>query len=114
MIARMWRGWTSTAAADDYRHHYETDVAEHLQHVPGFCGARLLRHNAGDEVMFTSITYFTSVDDIRAFAGEDHERAVVAEAARRALTRWDERVSHHEVAVDLPWPVAPIDRLAPS
>ena len=43
MIARTWRGWASAATADDYQHHYETEVAEHLQQVPGFCGARLLR-----------------------------------------------------------------------
>jgi hypothetical protein len=27
---------------------------------------------------------------------------VVEETARQALSRWDERVSHHEVAVGLP------------
>jgi hypothetical protein len=53
-------------------------------------------------VLFTSITYFASMHDVRAFAGDDPELAVVEEVARRALARWDERVSHHEVAVDLP------------
>jgi heme-degrading monooxygenase HmoA len=101
MIARTWRGWAPAATADDYQHHYETDVAEHLEQVPGFRGARLLRSHDGDEVMFTSITFFTGMDDVRAFAGEDPELAVVAETARRALTRWDERVTHHEVTVDL-------------
>ena len=38
---------------------------------------------------------------VRGFAGDDYEQAVVEEAARQALSRWDERVSHHEVAVDL-------------
>jgi hypothetical protein len=42
------------------------------------------------------------MDDVLGFAGEDPEQAVVEEVARRALTRWDERVSHHDVAVDLP------------
>ncbi|MBV9844787.1 MAG: antibiotic biosynthesis monooxygenase [Kutzneria sp.] len=101
MIARTWRGWTSTATADDYQRHYETEVAEHLRQVPGFRGARLLRRQVGDEVMFTSITFFTSTNDVRAFAGEDPGQAVVEETARRALTRWDERVTHHEVSVDL-------------
>ena len=101
MIARTWRGWASATTADDYQHHYETEVAEHLRQIPGFRGARLLRHPDGDEVMFTSITFFTGMDEIRAFAGEDPERAVVEETARRALTRWDERVTHHEVTVDL-------------
>jgi heme-degrading monooxygenase HmoA len=110
MIARTWRGWAaSSATADDYQHHYETDVAEHLRRVPGFRGARLLRQDAGDEVLFTSITYFTSMQDVRSFAGEDPELAVVEAVARRALTRWDERVNHHQVVVDLPRPPALID-----
>jgi heme-degrading monooxygenase HmoA len=101
MIARVWRGWATTRTADDYLHHYESEVAEHLQQVAGFCGARLLLREEGDELVFTSITFFTSMDDVRAFAGEDPEQAVVEDTARRALTRWDERVTHHEVAVDL-------------
>jgi heme-degrading monooxygenase HmoA len=101
MIARMWRGWASASTADEYQRHYETEVAEHLQQVPGFCGARLLRRPDSDEVMFTSVTFFTSMDDVRAFAGDDPEQAVVEDAARRALARWDVRVTHHEVAVDL-------------
>ncbi|MEU4511192.1 antibiotic biosynthesis monooxygenase [Nonomuraea wenchangensis] len=101
MIARVWRGWASTATADDYQHHYESEVAGHLRQVTGFRGARLLRHDDGREVVFTSITFFGSMEDVRAFAGEDPEQAVVEDAARRALTRWDERVTHHEVAVDL-------------
>ena len=101
MIARTWRGWASPASADDYQHHYETDVAEHLRQVAGFRGARLLRRPDGDEVLFTSITFFASMADVRAFAGDSPEHAVLEEAARRALTRWDELVNHHEVAVDL-------------
>ena len=101
MIARMWQGWASTAKADDYQRHYESEVAEHLRRVTGFRGARLLRRQDGVEVMFTSITFFASIDDVRAFAGENYEEAVVEDTARRALTRWDDRVTHHEIPVDL-------------
>ena len=101
MIARIWRGWAPRATADDYQRHYESEVSEHLQAVDGFRGARLLRRDDGQEVMFTSITWFTGVDAVRGFAGDDYEQAVVEEAARRALSRWDERVYHHEVAFDL-------------
>jgi hypothetical protein len=51
--------------------------------------------------MFTSITFFARMDDIRDFAGDDYEQAVVEEAARQALSRWDERVLHHEVVAEL-------------
>jgi len=37
--------------------------------------------------MFISITYFVSMDAVRAFAGDDYELAVVADAARQALSR---------------------------
>src|SRR5690242_17389238 len=102
MIARIWRGWASPARADDYQRHYETEVSEHLRAVPGFPGAQLLRPGEDGEVAFTSITWFSNLDVVRGFAGDDFERAVVEPAARTALTRWDERVLHHEVAFDLP------------
>jgi heme-degrading monooxygenase HmoA len=101
MIARVWRGWADRSTADDYRRHYETEVREHLRQIPGFRGARLLRRDTGDEVEFTSITYFATIDDVAAFAGDTPDRAVVEEAARRVLTRWDEHVVHHEVVLDV-------------
>ena len=81
--------------------HYETEVSEHLTAVNGFRGAQLLRRDEGGEIAFTSITWFADLDAVRGFAGDDYERAVVEEAARAALSRWDERVSHHEVAVQV-------------
>ncbi|WP_410587791.1 antibiotic biosynthesis monooxygenase family protein [Amycolatopsis sp. lyj-23] len=101
MIARTWRGWAPAATADDYERHYETEVAEHLRDLPGFRGARLLRRTDGEEVEFTSITFFTDLDAVRGFAGDSYEEARVEEAGRRALSRWDDRVHHAEVAVAL-------------
>ena len=99
MIARIWRGWAAPGRADDYQRHYETEVREHLAAVSGFRGAQLLRRDESGEVAFTSITWFADLDAVRGFAGGDYERAVVEEAARAALSRWDDRASHHEVAV---------------
>jgi hypothetical protein len=63
--------------------------------------------------MFTSITYFASLDAVRAFAGDDYEQAVLEEPARQALSRWERRASHHEVAIDVPWPAANARRQRP-
>jgi len=62
MIARIWRGWAPQATADDYQRHYESEVSSHLRGVDGFRGARLLRKDDAQEVMFTSVTLFTSAD----------------------------------------------------
>ncbi len=102
MIARVWRGWATASSADAYQRHYESEVADHLRAVPGFVEARLLRQAAGDEVMFTSVVIFQDLAAVRAFAGDRPEVAVVEDAARGALLRWDEHVAHHEVAVHLP------------
>lgn len=101
MIARLWRGWAPPDRADEYQRHYEDEVSVHLTGVHGFRGARLLRRPEGEEVAFISIAFFTSMQAVRAFAGDHPQRAVVEEAAQRLLSRWDEEVSHHEVAVDL-------------
>jgi heme-degrading monooxygenase HmoA len=101
MIARIWRGWAAPGLAADYQRHYETEVREHLTAVSGFRGAQLLRIDEAGEVAFTSITWFADLDAVRGFAGDDYEQAVIEDAARAALSRWDERVSHHEVTVQV-------------
>jgi heme-degrading monooxygenase HmoA len=101
MIARVWRGWAPPDRADEYQRHYEDEVSVHLTGVHGFRGARLLRREEDGEIAFISIAFFTSMHAVRGFAGDHPERAVVEEAAQRFLSRWDEEVTHHEVAVDL-------------
>ena len=100
MITRMWRGWARADQADRYERHYRSEVVATLRQVPGFRGARLLRRRVGEETEFVSLTLFDDLDAVRGFAGADYETAVVAEDAREALIRFDERVSHYETAVD--------------
>jgi heme-degrading monooxygenase HmoA len=102
----MWRGWATPEDADRYDVHYRSEVRSSLTRVPGFRGARLLRRTVGEETEFVSLTFFDGMDAVRAFAGEDYERAVVADAAREVLTRFDARVAHYEVPVEVPAPVA--------
>jgi heme-degrading monooxygenase HmoA len=102
MIGRMWRGWArSQDDADRYDAHYRHEVMSSLTQVPGFRGARLLRRTVGEETEFVSLTFFEDLDAVRAFAGPDYERAVVADAAREVLARFDAQVAHYEVAVEL-------------
>jgi heme-degrading monooxygenase HmoA len=99
VIARIWRGWARTDQADLYQAHYEDEVLPTLRRVPGFCDARLLRRATGPETEFVSLVLFDDLDAVRAFAGDDHETAVVADEAQRVLVRFDEKVVHYDVAV---------------
>ncbi len=101
MIARMWRGWAPTKDADQYEAHYRHEVVPELQQIAGFRGAQLSRRTSGDEIEFVSVTLFDDLDAIRAFAGDNFDLAVVADQARGVLVRFDERVTHYDVCVDL-------------
>lgn len=100
MIARMWRGWTRGLDAEVYERHYRSDILPILRQVPGFCGARLLRREVGEETEFVSLTFFDDLDAVRAFAGADYEAAVVAGEARRVLVRFDAQVRHYDLAFE--------------
>lgn len=98
MIARIWRGWATPENALTYEAHFRETMLPHLLDVPGFREARLLRREDGAEIELVVVTIFDTMDAIRAFAGADPERAVVAAEARQALSRFEDRVVHYEVA----------------
>jgi heme-degrading monooxygenase HmoA len=100
MIQRVWRGWTAPEKADEYQRFLQDAFLPSVHAIPGYRGARVLRRNTGDEVEFMTITRFDSLAAIRAFAGDDLERAHVADAARALLAHWNERVDHYEIAFD--------------
>jgi heme-degrading monooxygenase HmoA len=99
MIGRVWHGWTTRGNADAYEALLRTKILPGIHLVAGHEGAYLLRRDAGDEVEFITLTFFASMDAVRAFAGQDHEVAVVPAEARRLLSRFDERSVHYEVVV---------------
>jgi heme-degrading monooxygenase HmoA len=100
VVTRLWRGWAPADRADAYEQHYRFEVLPVLRGVAGFAGARLLRRRSGDETEFVSLTFFDTLDAVRAFAGPNYETAVVAEEAREVLVRFDDHVSHYETAVE--------------
>lgn len=98
MITRLWRGWTAPEDADAYERFLLAELFPSMRSIAGFIGADVLRRPDGDEVAFVTLTRFDSLDAIRAFAGEDHELAVLEPAARALLSRHDERALHFETA----------------
>jgi heme-degrading monooxygenase HmoA len=96
MIARIWHGWAEPGNANAYEELLRAHVLPDIHRVAGFRGAYLLRENRDDEVEFVTVTLFESLDDVREFAGEDYEAAVVPPEARRLLSRFDERSRHYE------------------
>ena len=100
MVTRIWHGWTTHANADAYEALLRSEILPGIHRVQDCLGATLLRRDGGDDVEFVTLTRFESLDAVRAFAGEEYERAVVPEEARALLARFDARSAHYETLVD--------------
>ena len=99
MISRVWRGWTSSAQADGYERLLLTTILPGIasRRIPGYRGAYLYRRADGTSVEFVTTMMFETIEAVIAFAGAEYETAVVPEAARRLLDRFDARSAHYEV-----------------
>jgi antibiotic biosynthesis monooxygenase (ABM) superfamily enzyme len=103
MISRVWHGWTTPESADAYESllREEIFIAIRERRIPGYRGIQLFRRPVGAEVEFVTVMWFDSLDAVRAFAGLDHEAAVVPPKARALLSRFDARSQHYEVRAEL-------------
>jgi antibiotic biosynthesis monooxygenase (ABM) superfamily enzyme len=99
VISRLWHGWTTKENANAYEVLLRQEIFEGIaaRNLGGYRGIDLLRRDLASTVEFVTIMWFDTLEAVHAFAGEDHERAVVPPSARRLLLRFDERSAHYEV-----------------
>jgi hypothetical protein len=102
MIVRVWRGWTTRADAAAYESLLRAEIFPGIEArgIGGYRGILLLRRDAGGgETEFMTVMRFESLRDVRAFAGENYEAAVVPPRAKALLSRCDERAAHYTAVV---------------
>lgn len=99
MIARTWHGVTRAAQADAYDAYLKRTGVKDCGATPGNLGVYLLRHIEGDRAHFLFVSLWESYDAIRAFAGDDYQRAVYYPEDHRFLLELEPRVTHYEVLV---------------
>ena len=105
IITRIWRGWTTKENAIPFQQRLTTQAIPDIEtsRPEGCLSIQLLKRAVGDEVEFTTIMQFQSVDAIKAFAGEDYEAAHIDPAVKPLLLRYDQRVSHSETLYSKVW-----------
>lgn len=97
MIARIWRGAVRIADGDAYAKYIgDTGLAEYRS-TPGNLSALMLRRDVGDRTEFVMFTTWESMDAIKAFAGDDPERAVYYPRDDQFLIEKEPTVAHYEV-----------------
>jgi heme-degrading monooxygenase HmoA len=103
MAARIWKGYTSAANADAYEQFLKTEFLPYIEkkNIPGYKKFQLLKKQEGDETAFITIMWFTSLEKIKQFAGENYEQSIVHPKAQALLSRYDKTASHYEMAYEL-------------
>lgn len=97
MIARTWRGTTRAEDRDEYAAYMERTGMETARSLPGSRGTIVLSRVEGDTAEFVSLLLFDSLDDVRAFAGDDISVARFFPEDDRWLVERDLDVRHYEV-----------------
>jgi len=104
MICRIWHGWTSPENAEAYQSILTGEVMPGIvaRKIDGFLRFECMRRDisaqdGSAEVEFTTIMWFSSIDAIKNFVGDDFEVAHVPAKAQKVLKRFDARSVHSAV-----------------
>lgn len=74
-IARVWTGYVDHARADEYEAYLSTVGISKFPSIPNNKGVQMLRRDVDDRgTEFTVISYWPSMDAIKAYAGENVDR----------------------------------------
>jgi len=99
MIERVWSARTTRDGALEYAEHFRRVVLPELGAIAGYRGARLMEREQDGAIEVVVVTRWQTLDAIRAFAGNELERAVVHDAAAALFTDYDRKVRHYGVVV---------------
>jgi heme-degrading monooxygenase HmoA len=104
VIARVWKGAVRPEDADVYADYIRATGFTAYGETPGNRGAWLMRRDEVDRTEFVTLSYWDSVEAVRAFAGDDIEAAVLYPDDERYLIDGESSVTHYEIADEIPPP----------
>jgi len=107
MICRVWRGWTTLENAAPYQALLTGQVMPGIRamDIPGLLAHQALKReiigeDTTPEIEHMTLIWFNTLEDVKAFVGDDHAIAHIPDAAKALLKHWDERVAHFDVFDD--------------
>jgi transcriptional regulator with XRE-family HTH domain len=100
VIARVWFGRTKAEDYDAYLAYLEESGVGELRATAGNRGVMVLRRKEGDEAEFGVVSFWDSLEDVKAFAGEDVDVARYFPDDERFLLEFTPKLKHYEVAFE--------------
>jgi antibiotic biosynthesis monooxygenase (ABM) superfamily enzyme len=101
VIARVWRGATLAENGATYAAYLEETGMRNAREIPGARGTLVLRRERSGYAEFETILLFDSLEDVKAFAGDDLDLAVFFAQDDEYLVERDLEVRHYEVDVHM-------------
>ncbi len=97
MIVRMWHGRVPTSKAKAYREFVNARAIPDYQSVDGNLSVHILERAEGDVTHFITLTFWRDLDSIKAFAGDEVEKAKYYPEDDEYLLEFEPTVVHYEV-----------------
>ena len=97
MIGRIWHGRIRSTDVEAYRRYIGDSGLADYRSTPGNLGAYMLTRVDGEVAHVMTVSFWDSVDSIRAFAGDDVTRARYYPRDTEFLLEFPERVQHWTV-----------------
>ncbi len=97
MFARIWHGTTEAVKANDYLEYLNKTGIPDYRNTKGNLGAYVLRRIENSKAHFLTLSFWESLDAIKAFAGEDYERARYYGQDKEFLLEFEATVQHYEL-----------------
>jgi hypothetical protein len=97
-IARIWRGRTGRAAANAYEVYLQAEGIPPLEKTA--LGVQLFREDRDAETWFTTISYWSDLESMRAFTKGEPTKVHHLERDSEFLIELPERIEIHQVLFD--------------
>ncbi len=96
MITRIWHGTTSISDADNYLKFLNESGIRDYKETPGNLSIKVLRRKEEHVCHFWTVTEWENLESIKAFAGDDLEKAKYYPEDKDFLLEFEEKVIHCE------------------
>jgi heme-degrading monooxygenase HmoA len=96
MIVRIWHGRTKTSDAEAYREFVIATGITDYKSVKGNLGAQVWQRREGDITHVCTVSWWQDLESIKAFAGNDIEKAKYYEEDKDYLLEFEPSVMHCE------------------
>lgn len=96
MITRIWHGVTARSNAEKYLKFLLTQGTKEYTNIPGNLSVRVWKQEEETVCHFWTVSEWENIEAVKAFAGEEYEKAKYYKEDYGVLLQFEEKVEHHE------------------